>query len=60
MEMNKLNYLFLDFEKEILIYKKLNNTDFEINEIGKQTQLKLNKINVSLLNIHFSLTEIFK
>lgn len=59
LEMNRLNYLFLDLEKEKLVANKLNSVDLEISQIEKQTQLKINKVNTGVLNMHFSLTEIF-
>lgn len=58
LETNKLNYLFLDFDKEKLIATHLNSVDLEISEIEKQTQIKINKVTVGVLNMHFSLNEI--
>ena len=57
--MNRLNYLFLALDKEKLVANKLNSVDLEISQIEKQTQLKINKVNTGVLNMHFSLTEIF-
>ena len=59
IEMNRLNYLFLALDKEKLVANKLNSVDLEISQIEKQTQLKINKVNTGVLNMHFSLTEIF-
>ncbi len=58
--MSKLNYLFLDFKKEKIISKKLNNSGLKVKKIQRETQIKLNKLNVSIVNINFSLIEIFK
>lgn len=60
LEMSKLNYLFLDFKKEKIISKKLNNSGLKVKKIQRETQIKLNKLNVSIVNINFSLIEIFK
>lgn len=59
IEMNRLNYLFLALNKEKLVANKLNSVDLEISQIEKQIRLKINKVNTGVLNMHFSLTEIF-
>lgn len=59
LEISKLNYLFLELEKEKIVSERLETTTLEINKIEYKTQLKLNTLNVSLLNISFSLKEVF-
>lgn len=60
LEISKLNYLFLELKKEKIVSDKLKTTSLEINKIESKTQLKLNRLNVSVLNISFSLKEAFK
>lgn len=59
-EINKINLLFLELESEKKVSKKLIKKTAIINKIKNNTQLKLNKIKVSILNFDFSLSEVFK
>ncbi|QTD36705.1 hypothetical protein JL193_11210 [Polaribacter batillariae] len=59
-EINKLNYLFLDFKEEKIISNQLRKLPTELKTLEQNTQQKLQKIKVDVLNINFSLVEIFK
>ncbi|WP_435414496.1 hypothetical protein [Polaribacter aestuariivivens] len=58
-EINKLNYLFLDLKKEKLTSNQLQKLPTELKTLEQNTQQKLQKIKVDVLNINFSLSEIF-
>lgn len=58
-ETKKLQLLCLELASEKNIFIALQNSSEEINTIENKTQHKLLKIKVDLLNIDFTLKEIF-
>lgn len=59
-EINKINLLLLELNLEKNLSKKLNKNSEKLKKMENNTQLKLNKIKVSILNFEFSFSEIFK
>ncbi|WP_439128898.1 hypothetical protein [Polaribacter sp.] len=59
LETNRLNYLLLAFNKEKLISNQLQKMPEELKSIEQNTLQKFQKIKVGILNINFSLSEIF-
>lgn len=59
-EVNRLKWLLLELEREKTMSNRFKKIDLEIKNIEKQTKIKFNIIDVSILNIEFSLFEIFK
>lgn len=59
LETNRLNYLLLAFNKEKLISNQLQKMPEELKSIEQNTLQKFQEIKVGILNINFSLSEIF-
>ena len=57
-ELNKLNFLYSEIEKEKQIALKLKSAPNEIEFIKKKTHKKLQIIKVDILNINYTLSEI--
>lgn len=59
VEKTKLNYLFLELNKEKKVSEKLKKNNIKIKKMKIKTQQKLNQLKIESLNISFSLSEIF-
>lgn len=58
-ESDRLKIVYTEIEHEKNISKKLNHIPLEINSLQKRTQQKIQTIKVSILDINFTLSEIF-
>lgn len=58
-EIGRLTKLKVLLDKENSLKEKLRTTNKEVNTIEKRTQLKLQRIKIEIVDIDFSLSEVF-
>lgn len=59
-ESDRLKVIYAEIETEKNISKKLDHIPLEINSLQKRTQKKIQTIKVGVLDIDFTLSEIFQ